>query len=178
MSNFDQAIGVILAHEGGWVNNPSDPGGETSMGWSTPTIKTLGLTAEDLGVPGPLFVPGYLKTMPQEAAVRLYKKYFWDKYGYEHIKDAKVATKIFDTSVNCGPQRAARIAQRSANSLGMMLKEDGSLGDFSFEAINKCEPSAFLEQFRKELADYYLSLIAANPKLAVFKSNWLKRADS
>lgn len=174
MSDFSLAIPVILQHEGGWVNNPSDPGGETNFGISMLIIKREGITPQELGIPD--LNPGSMKGMKVDAAVTIYKRLFWDKYGYGQIADQKVATKVFDCSVNCGPSRAHRMAQNAAIKCGQNITADGIFGPNTIKAINACDPKQWMQAMIAEMTNYYLAIIQANPKLAVFKNNWLHRA--
>lgn len=177
MSDFNQAIPVILLHEGGWVANPADPGGETNFGISTLIIKRENISAADLGVdPATMFHFGYLKPMKVEAATAIYKKLFWDRYGYEKLAALKPATKIFDCGVNCGPSRGHLMAQRAANKLGQTLTVDGNLGPKSIAGINACDPQRFVIAMAGEMAAYYTNLVHEKPELAVFLKNWLHRA--
>lgn len=180
MSSFEAAIPAIMAHEGTdtnfWVDDPADPGGETVWGWSMLTIKRLGLTPQDLGLPHRDFFPGCLKAVSKETCQQLYRRYFWNAYGYQNVEDQVAATKIMDSAVNMGPKRAATFAQNACNKLGQPCKVDGQLGQKSFAAINACEPKAFVQAFADEMTAYYLRIIERNPVLVKFKKNWLRRA--
>lgn len=182
MAKFEDAIPHIMAHEGTptnfWVDDPVDPGGETVWGWSMLTIKRLGLTPQDLGLPHRDFFPGCLKAVTRATCEGLYRRYFWNAYGYGNVVDQTVATKIMDSAVNMGPKRAAEFAQRACNTLGASpeLKVDGSLGAKSFAAINACDPAEFLKAFGAEMTAYYLRIIERNPPLVKFKKTWLRRA--
>jgi lysozyme family protein len=177
-SKFELAIPQIMLEEGGWVSDPADLGAETNYGWSTLTIKRLKLTEADLGIPGPMFVDGYLKPMKKSTAEELYRKHFWDKFGYANVNDQKAATKMLSSAVNMGPKRAAEFAQRACNTLGAnpQLTVDGSLGPKSFAAINACDPQKFVNAFADEMTAYYERIIKARPANAKFRRNWLKRA--
>lgn len=180
MASFDKAIPVIMAHEGTdtnfWVNDPVDPGGETVWGWSMLTIQRLGLKPNDLGLPYRTFFTGCLKEVSKATCESLYKRYFWNQYGYQTITDDVAATKIMDAAVNMGPSRAATFAQNAANKLGAKLTVDGSLGAKSFEAINALDPKEFVKAYADEMTAYYQALIARKPALAKFQKNWLRRA--
>jgi lysozyme family protein len=182
MSTFEAAIPVIMAHEGTdtnfWVDDPADPGGETVWGWSMLTIKRLGLTPHDLGLPHRDFFPGCLKAVSKETCRQLYRRYFWNQYGYQNVVDQTAATKMMDSAVNMGPKRAAEFAQRACNTLGASpaLKVDGQLGAKSFAAINACDPEDFVRAFGDEMTAYYERIIVRNPALAKFRKNWLRRA--
>lgn len=174
MASFEPAIKVVLVHEGGWVNHPSDPGGETNFGWSMQNILALKLTKEQLGIPN--WDPGCLRHMTIDTAKALYKTYYWDKGGYAAIADQTVATKVFDCGINCGPKRAHAMAQRAANKLGGQLTVDGLLGPKSFSEINECDPHGYLQAYAEQMQNYYIDLATRVPKLQVFLKNWLHRA--
>lgn len=175
-STFEQAIPVLMAHEGGWVDDPQDPGGETNYGWSMLTIERLGLTPRDLGIDQDKFTPGCLKLMTADTAQALYRKYFWNRYGYGAIANQTAATKVFDAAVNMGPSRAAVFAQNVCNAQGHQVSPDGVLGPISFAAINAIDGATFVRAYAQQMTDYYLAVIAAHPNESKFKSNWLHRA--
>lgn len=175
-ASFEQAIGVVMAHEGTdanhWVNDPDDPGGETIWGWSMLTIKKLGLTPRDLGLNLEAFVPGCLQAVTKDTCVELYRRYFWLRFGYGRILEQKPATKIFDAAVNMGDHRAHVLAQAAA---GLSVpQQDGVLGMISIGSINLMDPQDFVNSYAVQLAAYYRS-IATGAK-AKFLGNWLKRA--
>lgn len=177
MSTFDSAIPVILQHEGGWVSNPADPGGETNYGISTLIIKREYITPVELGIESTtMFQPGYLKPMQIEAAKEIYERLFWNKYQYGVLVNNTVATKVFDCSVNCGPGRAHLFAQKAANACGANLQVDGILGQHSFDAINGIDPKTYIHAYADQMRAYYNAIVLANPKLHVFLANWLHRA--
>lgn len=180
MSIFDKAIPYIMAHEGTptnfWVNDPADPGGETVWGWSMRTIKALGLKPNDLGLQLSTFTSGCLKQVTKATCESLYKRYFWNQYGYGNVNDQTAATKMFDAAVNCGPGRAAEFAQTAANACGQTLTVDGSIGPKSFAAINACNSHEYIKAYADAMTAYYLKIIVKNPALAKFKKTWLERA--
>lgn len=161
MSNFEKSITVVLLHEGGWVNNPKDPGGETKYGITKRSYPHLDI-----------------KTLTKSKAKAIYKKDFWAPFNYDQIENDDVATKIFDTSVNMGSKRAFRFAQLAMNHLGHKLKVDGIFGPKSVATINATSSEAFLKAFRAIQSDYYRRLVAARPTLGVFLRGWLNRAAS
>lgn len=175
MASFDSAIPVILKHEGGYVNNPADPGGPTNWGISTLIIKREGITAKQLGIPD--LTADSIKVMKVDAAKWVYKTLFWDKYNYGSIIDQNIATKTMDVSVNCGPSRAHKFAQEAANSCGAKLTVDGILGPKSIEAINKCDSKAWMKAMCAIQLKYYQDLVVSKPSLIVFINNWTKRSN-
>lgn len=86
--SFDQALQFVLEREGGYVNDPADPGGETNLGISKkayPNIDIRNLTPELAGI--------------------LYKRDYWDAAGCDSLTPG-MALVVFDTAVNCGVTRA------------------------------------------------------------------------
>lgn len=186
MSNFNLAIPVILRHEGGWVNDPNDLGGETNFGISSLIIQRENISAAELGVRPFTFVTagdrvtvspeGTLKAMNIEGAKRAYQKLFWDRYKYGDIVDQAAATKIFDSAVNMGPYWGHLCSQKAANALGGKLEEDGKFGSMTKMAINNCVPAEWLKAMAIEMAQHYNNICVRRPRNKKFLKNWLKRA--
>jgi lysozyme family protein len=174
VSDFDAAVAVVLRHEGGWVDDPFDKGGETNFGISMLIIRREGITPELLGLLD--LEPGALKGLTVQRAKLLYQKLFWTRFGYGQIADQTVATKVFDASVNLGPGRAHILAQQTAIALGADLTVDGSLGAKSFAAINACFPTAYVQAFGEAMADFYRAIVRRDPAQQRFLNNWLRRA--
>lgn len=168
-SSFERAIPVILRHEGGWVNNPKDPGGETNYGISMLFIKHEGFLPADLGLLN--FNPGCLKLLTVTKAKDLYLQCFWNRFGYGRLTNQTVATKVFDAAVNCGVHQANLLAQRAAG-----VHDDGFLGPISVAAINITVPGTFLTAFVARMEAYYRAIVTVHPAEAEFLPNWLKRA--
>jgi len=161
MSSFDIAIKKLLEDEGGYVNDPVDPGGETKFGISKRTYPDVDI-----------------KNLTVDGAKAIYKRDFWDKGGYDNIDDTAVADKVFNLAVNMGARRAHKLIQRAMMSVGVELVEDGILGPKSFSAINSVDNNALLAAYRSEAAGYYRVLIARRKKFLKYKNGWLKRAYS
>jgi lysozyme family protein len=178
MANFAKALGFLLPHEGGFVNNKFDPGGATNFGISLYWLKSIGkLDLADVNHDGRIDVED-IKLLTPESAGAFYKRFWWDRYRYEELNDDAMASKIFDTAVNMGGIPCHKIAQRAASFCGYACFDDGILGDLTFRALNKVEPTLFLTNFRAGQANYYRSLWQAKPVLSEFRNGWLRRAAS
>lgn len=179
MSNFDDAIGVILRHEGGYVNHPNDPGGATNFGVSLRFLADypdLGdfdgdgdVDAEDIA------------NMTLEDAKHIYKVAWWDKYKYGQIVDQTIATKVFDFSVNMGASRAHKLLQQAMNqAFGLKLTVDGIVGPASMRTINSAtdgdEEQLLLSAYCDCAWQFYQNIANNNPKLKVFLKGWKNRA--
>lgn len=180
MATFEQAIPTILAHEGGFVDHPSDPGGATNYGVSLRFIKDhpdLG----DVDGDGDVDVEDILN-MTRSQAADIYKQLWWDKYNYGAIHDQTLATKVFDLSVNMGASRAHKLLQTAINrAFGMSITVDGVIGPATRSIVNACDDvseQVLLSAYCDEAFGFYQRLIANKPSLRVFEKGWKRRAYS
>lgn len=181
--HFDQAIKTILHHEGGFVDDPSDPGGATNYGVSIRYLKQRGDLDGDGFLDGDLDHDGDIdhddiKNMTQAEAEDLYRTGFWDKSKLGEIDEYIIAERVFDMVVNMGPRQAGKIVQRACNYFGKRLTVDGIMGPASFRAVNSCNAEKLLREIRFNHAKFYLDLIEKKPTLAKFRNGWLRRACS
>lgn len=117
---FNKAVEKVLFHEGGYVNDPDDPGGETKFGISKRSFPNMDI-----------------ENMSRDQAIDIYNRFWWRKYGYENIESADIAAKIFDLAVNMGPGTAHTHLQLAVMSTGgKNLKIDGVMGPRTIEAVN------------------------------------------
>jgi len=155
MSKFDDIIEVVLEHEGGYVNDPKDPGGETNFGIakrSHPDVDIKNLTKED--------------------AKEIYKEVYWDKNKVESLPE-ELWHIYFDMCVNQGKSRAVKIIQRAVNGKGGSLTVDGGMGPMTITAIGKSRVE--LDRVRAYRVKYYADLVTRKPDLERFYFGWFKR---
>lgn len=158
---FNSAIKHTLLNEGGYVNDPVDPGGETKYGITKRTYPTLDI-----------------KNLTEAQAIGIYFSDWWKKGPYEQIDNTELAGKVFDTAVNVGASRAYKFLQQAVNAVGGHLVVDGAIGPKTIVAINQGDAPSILKAFRLVHEQYYLNLIAARPSLGKYKNGWIKRARS
>lgn len=157
---FLKAVTVVLAHEGGYVNDPNDLGGETNFGISKRSYPNIDI-----------------KNLTREQAMKIYHRDWWAKHKYGEIENLDVATKVFDLSVNMGPGTAHRLLQRAVNWVsGSGLVEDGVLGPLTMRATNQTDPQKIVETLRFMAAKRYYELAKARPANRGFLLGWLNRA--
>lgn len=158
---FLRAVEVVLDHEGGYVNDPRDPGGETNWGISKrayPNLDIANLTRAD--------------------AIAIYYKDFWQRYNYAQLQDDIVATKLLDMAVNMGPATAHRLLQEALVFLGHPVAVDGIIGPQTIAAANKADPKRLLQVLRWMAAHHYYRIAAQRPQSRAFLIGWLTRAYS
>jgi lysozyme family protein len=180
MARFEDAIDVILVHEGGYVDNPHDHGGASNWGISLRyLLATGGLKAHpelDLNHDG-LIDFRDMRLIPKDMAIAIYERDWWAPHQYGSINDQQVATKLFDMAVNMGAARAGKLAQSALVACGKPVSVDGVLGAKSFTAINSLDPANFLHVLRQKQADFYRAIVAHDPTQAQFLKGWLRRAE-
>lgn len=91
--SFERAFDMVIGHEGGYVNDPNDPGGETKFGISKRAYPTLDI-----------------KSVTIEQAREIYLRDYWFTAGCDRIEDDAMAILVFDCAVNQGVSRALRFA--------------------------------------------------------------------
>lgn len=181
MADFDRVIDVVLRHEGGYVNNPNDPGGATKYGVSLRFLADY--TQYDVTGDGKITVDD-IKAMTVDDAKKIYKDLWWNKFGYSRIADDTIATKVFDYAVNMGAGQAHKLLQRAINrAFGMKLVDDGVLGPNTLSVLNNIDHDDAAEdhliaEYSNVVWEFYQMLISKNPKLAVFAKGWKARAFS
>ena len=123
---FDQAVDFVLKEkiEGGYVNDPRDPCGETNFGISKRSYPKVNM-----------------KTLTREGAIAIYKRDYWDAAGCDDLP-AKVAVAVFDCAVNQGVSIAKRLLQKAAR-----VTVDGAIGPKTLAAVHKVDADELVVQF-------------------------------
>lgn len=156
LTQFDDIIEIVLHHEGGYVNDPKDPGGETNFGVAKRSHPDVDI-----------------KNLTKDGAKNIYREHYWDKNKVEELPE-QLRHIYFDMCVNQGKGRAVKILQRSANAKGADLKVDGGLGPKTLGAIQKSNVE--LQRVRAYRVKYYADLVTRKPDLEKFYYGWFKRA--
>ena len=103
LTDFNDIIEVVLHHEGGYVNDPKDPGGETNFGIAKRSHPDVDI-----------------KNLTKDGAKEIYKEVYWDKNKVESLPE-DLRHIYFDMCVNQGRGRAVKILQKAANAKGADL---------------------------------------------------------
>ena len=174
-TKFKYAVAVVLKHEGGLSNNLQDPGLITKYGIS---LRYLIHADIDVNADKKINKEDVLG-LTIEQARSIYYTQWWKKFRYYKINNALTAAKIFDFSVNAGPEQSTKIIQRALIALGNKnVKVDGNLTDEVFDLINSSDQMQLHSQLSHFEEQFYLLIISNNSSLKIFKKGWLKRANS
>ena len=149
---FDQALEVVLKHEGGYLNHPSDPGGETNFGI---TVKV----ARDAGYAGPM------KDIPMDVVRRIYRTNYWDATRCSEIQP-ELRLAVFDAAVNSGVRRSIQWLQTSVGATA-----DGIFGPRTLSAVAARDPRATA----RDLCYERLGFLAQLNHFNTFGRGWVRR---
>ena len=156
MAQFLEIVYDTLDHEGGYVNDPTDPGGETNYGISKRAYPKIDI-----------------KALTKHEAVKIYYKDYWVKYRVGDLP-SNIRHIIFDGCVNMGASRIMRILQRVVNVKGGSLKVDGRIGKNTIAQAKKYKPEP--DRLRAYRVKYYADLCTRKPKLEKYYFGWYRRA--
>ncbi len=185
MALFQDALSELLVHEGGWVNDPDDPGAETYCGISRKYYPDWGgwniidSYKGAMRFPSVLSEVGKLKTLVEQ----FYFQEWWTPLQLGMIQEQESANEILEMAVNIGKVNAIRIVQNALNLLnqaGVLYKEtlvDGIIGIETIGLINRFtgKRRPLVKAINHLQADYYIKKIEQNPKKKKFFYGWLSR---
>jgi lysozyme family protein len=137
MSSFDDAFDALIGNEGGYVDNPKDPGGATMWGVTERVARAHGFT-------------GNMRDLPLAMAKSIAKKLYWDPLHLDSF-DARVAFQIFDANYNGGHPV---IWMQGASG----AKVDGVIGAQTIAAVQAVPPWQFILRWNSLRLRYYTSL--------------------
>lgn len=161
MATFEAAVRTVLEHEGGYVCDPDDPGGETNLG-----ICKRWYPGEDI------------PRMTVGRAMELYRRDYWDPL-LDKLPIQALATKILDLCVNLGKSAGLRLVQAALNDCkGNHVTVDGVLGPNTLQALKLTECGALLRAIRARQVQHYLALVRQQPRWEKYLDGWIRRAVS
>lgn len=161
----------ILAAEGGYVDNPNDPGGATNYGITTATLKQARKT-----IPG---LPEHVRDLTSEQALKIYEKFYWKPAGCDKLP-SPIDLLVFDGAVNCGVRRGVKFLQEALNVINEgkdQLVTDGIFGKKTLAAVaerlDSLRSLCAVVLWQRTL--YYQSLAADKAAFRAFLRGWLNR---
>ena len=155
-ANYDKCLEAILHHEGGYVNHPKDPGGETNLGVTKRVYEEWGGTKD-------------MKELTVLDVAPIYRKNYWDKIKADSLPSG-LDLCVFDFGVNAGPGRAAKYLQ---GQIGTMA--DGGIGPNTLAKLEEYLKFTPVEQaiktYQESRQDYYEQLST----FSSFGRGWTRR---
>jgi lysozyme family protein len=154
--NFEKCLETILHHEGGYVNHPKDPGGETNLGVTKRVWEEWGGTKD-------------MRDLTPEDVAPLYKKNYWDRVKGDDLPSG-LDLAVFDWAVNSGTGRAAKKLQSMIGTVA-----DGGIGPNTLrilgEYIDEHGIEATIENYQGVRQEFYESLST----FETFGKGWTRR---
>ena len=156
--NFAQALQAVLKHEGGFVNNPKDPGGMTNLGC------TKAVWEEHCGHP---VDEKAMRALTAVNVAPLYKRKYWDKVQGDELPPG-VDYCVFDAAINSGPGRAAKWLQACVG-----VEVDGGIGPKTLAAVRAMDPKKLVDDYGRRR----LSFLTDLPHWDTFGIGWTRRVN-
>lgn len=173
MAEFKPAFQIMITTEGGYVNDPQDPGGETYKGiarkvWSKWSgWQTIDMLKHQIGFPQTIEKDVIL----QKEVEDFYMIEFWDRMHLDAITSQEIANSIFDFGVNAGIGTSATLAQ-----LVVEVTTDGIIGNNTIAAINNFNVDHFIAAFTVAKIARYVTIVKKRPTSRKYFYGWILRA--
>jgi len=182
MQTVRQIATEIVAREGGFVNDPDDPGGATKYGVTVHTMRRLGL---DLSGDGTVDESD-VRLLTRSQAVDIFVRHYFDKTRVGLLPEV-LHPSVFDMYVNAGLQ-AVKILQRLLRDMGYQIALDGRIGPKTAQACQNAaqpEPISLRDAYGVARRNYYFRLADLRPASRKYartragdKGGWIRRAEA
>ena len=169
MASFDLFLPLLLRFEGGYVDDPDDPGGETNKGVTMAVFRDC-----SHGLLGIRPTSETLKSLTDAQAGILYKARYWDLLHGDAIHLQDLANIACDFYVNAGTH-ATTLLQEALNSVGGSLVVDGKIGPATLQFLNGVDATAVYRRYKQGRIQYYHGLGQRYPR---FLQGWLNRVNA
>ncbi|MCC5991892.1 MAG: peptidoglycan-binding protein [Rhodobacteraceae bacterium] len=177
MKTVRQLAKEIVAREGGFVNDPDDPGGATNFGVTIHTLRRLR--------PGQRVTEDDIRALTREDALEIYVEHYFNRPRIAELPEPLWAT-MFDMYVNAGAN-AVRILQRLLGEMGLEVAADGVIGPKTIAAAHRAydmAPAHLVDAYGIARRDYYYRIADRRPASRKFarrrdggKGGWITRAE-
>ncbi len=171
----------IVAREGGFVNDPDDPGGATKHGVTLNTLRSLG---HDMDHDGDVDLAD-IKALDRGDATEIFVDHYYKKPHLDLLPEV-LQESVFDMQVNAG-RNAVLILQRLLRNMGFDIAVDGRVGPQTAKAAHaaaQVDAQALRDAYGIARRNYYLAIADRRPKSRKYartrsgtKGGWIKRAE-
>ena len=155
-NDYKECLELVLKSEGGWVNNPNDPGGETNLG------VTKAVWEEYVGHPVTT-----MKNLTKDDVAPLYEQKYW-RACYGEVLPRGLDFIVFSMGVNAGPGRSIKLLQ---SAIGCV--PDSIIGPTTRSLILASNITTLIAKFSEARREYYRTL----KTFPIFGKGWLARVD-
>ena len=157
-SNFETCLDLLLKDEGGFVNNPKDPGGMTNLGVTKTAWESfVGRASSEKE----------MRSLTRKSVSSFYEKKYWDACKCDSLPSG-IDYLIFDFAVNAGVGRAIKTLQ---DVLG--ITKDGSIGPVTLQNVDISDKIDLISRYSSAKIRHYESL----PTFPEFGKGWLSRVE-
>ncbi len=163
MADYKKLVPFILKWEGGFVNDPHDLGGETNHGVTLATFRS---------VFGKKKTVSDLKEMTQAQWNIIFKKYYWDRWKADEIKDQNVANILVDWVWASGAY-GIKIPQGV-----LSVTADGIVGAKTIAAVNARDGKELFDTIKEERKAYIERICKSRPQNKKFYNGWMNRINA
>jgi lysozyme family protein len=181
MPSVEEVAAQIVAREGGYVNDPDDPGGATNYGVTVGTMKALRL---DLNKDGRIDAAD-VRALTRAQAQQIFVEHYFKRPRLAELPES-VQASVFDMYVNAGTN-AVKILQRLVARMGFAATADGIVGPWTIAAVRDAAASApdhFADAYGIARRNYYYALADQRPASRKYartkaggKGGWITRAE-
>ncbi|MFL2777999.1 MAG: holin-associated N-acetylmuramidase [Paracoccus marcusii] len=181
MPSVEQIARQIVAREGGYVNDPDDPGGATNFGVTIGTMQSLGM---DLNRDGRIDAAD-VRALTRAQAEQIFVEHYFRKPRLAELPDPLQAS-VFDMYVNAGGN-AVKILQRLVSRMGFRTADDGVVGPMTIAAVAdaaEAAPDHLVDAYGIARRNYYYALADQRPASRKYarskaggKGGWITRAE-
>jgi lysozyme family protein len=181
MKTIAELAKEIVAREGGFVDDPDDPGGATNYGVTIHTMRRLGLDLTGDGATDTADV----RALSQAQAVEIFIEHYYRRPGLQALP-VSIQASVFDMQVNAG-SNAVRILQRLLRDMGHDIAVDGKVGPLTIRAAQIAQdtaPGHLADAYGIARRNYYYALADRRPASRKFarrrdgaKGGWILRAE-
>ena len=181
MQSVEAIAKEIVSREGGYVNDPDDPGGATKYGVTIGTMKGLGL---DLNGDGDVTIKD-VKALTKAHAVEIFVDHYFTAPGISQLPEP-IQASVFDMYVNAG-KNAVKILQRLVRDMGQKIAVDGIIGPQTSAAVSSAfaaAPNHFADAYGIARRNYYYRIGDRRPASRKYalrrnggKGGWITRAE-
>ncbi len=158
--NFDEAFTKLVSHEGGFQDDPNDPGN-----WTGGKMGHGELKGTKYGIAANTFPGEDIKNLTLTRAREIYRFNYWGPAGCDAVPDG-LKFDLFDTAVNSGQRQAARLLQRAVG-----VADDGIIGPRTLQAVQSMDPERLIARFNGWRLDFMNDL----PTWPSFGRGWTQR---